>query len=58
MYSIKKENRVPVIPCFHGYLSADLNARNPRSACWCEKNQPLRLNLARDGSQMSWELSI
>ena len=58
MHSIEKENRAPVIPCFYGYSSADLSARNLRDARRCEKNQPLGLNLARDVSRMSRELFI
>ena len=37
MYSIEKENRASVTPCFYRYSSADLSARNPRSARRCEK---------------------
>ena len=58
MYSIEKENRAPVIPCFHEYLSVDLSARNPHGARRCEKNQPLGLSLTRDGSRMLWKLFI
>ena len=58
MYSIEKENRGCVMACFLQVFKHRFEHPKCALCLPVQKNKPLRLNLAREGSRMSQECFI